>query len=159
MKKNKTQSIIANKLLFRGVYWINIILSPIYLFVMFLAVAAHDHDHGFWEILFRMLYYFLFALGSQVISLVTLVLIAKLWDVIVIKTSLNAKNITRQGLIFSVIVNAVLLTIIANIYIDNSWSFKHGNYWVVFMPAWALGLYYLICYIVGDATHKPKWLN
>ena len=45
-----------------------------------------------------------------------------------------------------------------NIFSDNLFAFKHGNYLYVFMPLWGLGFYYLICYIVGIATQKPKWL-
>lgn len=150
---------ISYKLFFRGVYWINAILSPFHLCMMLVTISAYPDIHDFEGAMFRMLSYFLFALGSQIISLVTLMFIAKLWDFLMIKIAFNSKNMARQGLIFSAIVNGILLTIIGNIYIDNLFAFKHGDYFLVFMPLWALVFYYLICYLVGNSTHKPKWLT
>jgi hypothetical protein len=150
-------------LLFRGFFWINIILSPIHIFMILIAVSSYPGP-GVYRIstqeeISRILFSIFMTLGTQAISLLSLIVFTKLWDCIFCKVNLYSMNVNLKSIKISALINSLAVTILGNLYIDNLFAFRNGNYDLVVMPFWVLIAYYFICYAVGAVIHKPKWLT
>lgn len=146
---------ISCKLFLRGFYWLNIFCSPVHLWMILLMNGCDRCGHSF---AYKVSFSLCFALVPQIISLLLLIFAAKIWDFFITKNNFYSINITLKGTIFGALLSAFIITIVGNIYLDNLFAFKHGNYGLVFMPFFLLIFYYKICHLIGNATSTPKYL-
>jgi hypothetical protein len=134
-----------------------------HIFMILIAVSSYPGP-GVYRIstqeeISRALLSIFMTLGTQALSLLSLIVFAKLWDCIFCKRNLYSMTINLKAIRMSALINSLAITILGNLYIDDLFAFKNGNYDLAIMPFWVLIAYYFICYAVGAATQKPKWLT
>jgi hypothetical protein len=130
---------------FRGFFWVNVLLIPVYYWLFYIMRGLGEGVMG------QFLYFVFFSFLYQIASLISLIVLAKLVDRLFfkIKFDLYSKSASARGIVYSAFISAVLGALIANIGFDNLFQFKEGNYALVFMPFGLLLGYYLICYGIG----------
>lgn len=141
---------ISIKTFLKGFFLLNAFLSPIHVFLIIIALNARPEVYAFYEQILRVFLVISLTIGTQLISLIALILLAKIYDFLRSKNKFRCKNISYNGIIFSAVLNSIILSIYFNLLVDNLFQLTQGNYSIILAPSLGLMFYYYVCYQIGS---------
>lgn len=145
MIKNVFMNMIAVSELFKGFIILNLILSPlVFLLTLFVAVmgGGNPDKPGFLRS-FGITAGFIY--GTPLGVLIWLVVVGKFSDFMLRIVPITTPYVSWLGILIA----AVLFVVAGNIFIDNLYQFRKGNYSISFFALLITLLYAVIVYFQG----------
>lgn len=138
------------KTFLKGFFLLNTFLSPIHAWLILVGLNSRPEVYEFYEQISRAFLVISLIIGTQLISLIALILLAKIYDFLRNKNKFRCKDISYNGIIFSAVLNSIILSIYFNLLVDNLFQLTQENYSIILAPSLGLMLYYYVCYQIGS---------
>lgn len=152
MIKNIFMNRIPVSEMFRGVIILNLILSPFTLFItLFIAImgGGNPSSSGF---LTSFGISVVFIYGAPLGVLIWLAVLGKISDFILRIVPITTLDVSCLGIVIA----AVLFVVAGNVFVDNLYQFRQGNYAISFFALFFTLLYAVMVYFSGKI--RISWM-
>ena len=134
--------------LLRGVVWLSLLATPVYLLSFLLSAVAIVNLKGFYVFL---------VMATTMICAPFVLALCLFWLAVGLNILMRRYSESLVGFFIGLLILSGACGLYVGIVADNLFQYHRGEYWLFYTPMTLFFVYYVLALVIGRFAKKPMW--